>query len=116
MNKFVLGNILLLLALPAWSLNDPMRPPFYDGASNSSPTQVVRPLELSMILFANDRKVAVLNGQTVKVGESVMGYRVLRIDRDRVVVSKKGRVKEVLLGNSQQRGKTTIKNHTVAGD
>ncbi len=105
----------MLLGAPAWSVNDPMRPPFFDGASSKGPKPIVRPLRLSMVLFGRDRKVAVLNGHTVKVGDSVMGYRVLRIERDHIVVSKKGQIKEVSLGNPQQRGKTQVNNHKEGG-
>ena len=109
--------LLLMLVLPfhSWALNDPMRPPFFDGgnAGDSTKEKANQPLVLSMILNGSDRKVAILNGSAISVGENVDGYRLLRIDDDRVVVSRKGRVKEVLLGKPQQRNKTLVGNRSV---
>jgi len=76
--------------------------------------EAAKPLALSMILTANDRKVAILNGQSVQAGDSVAGYRVVRIKDDRVVVTRKGKVKEVMLGKPQQRNKIKVVNRQVA--
>lgn len=94
----------------AMALNDPMKPPFFDGSSSGQAEEVVRPLRLSMVLMADDHRVAILNGQSVGVGESVDGHRVLRIDRNKVVVSRKGKVKEIRLVGATQRDKTQVTN------
>jgi hypothetical protein len=94
----------------AAALNDPMKPPFFDGSSTAQAKEVVRPLRLSMVLMSDSHRVAILNGQSVGVGESVDGHRVLRIDRNKVVVSRKGKVKEIHLGGATQRDKTQVSN------
>ena len=104
----------VLLSCLLWSgqsvaLNDPTRPPSFEEASAPAAKESKLPLTVSMILLAKDRRVAVLNGQSLQVVESVDGYRVLRIERSKVVVSHKGKVKEVFLGAAGQ-SKTTISN------
>lgn len=111
-NLCLVTVMLLLLAGPGHALNDPMRPPFFDGSGNKENPVVNRPLLLSMILTAAERRVAVLNGQSVQVGDEVDGYRVLRIERQKVVVSHKGKVKEVFLGAPQQQ-KTRVSNQSM---
>ncbi len=108
--SILLAGVLLLISGHGYALNDPMRPPFFDGSGNSETREVSRPLQLSMILMAAERRVAVLNGKTVQVGEDVDGYRVLRIERHKVVVSHKGKLKEVFLGSPQEQ-KTSVSNH-----
>ena len=113
--KHCLLLAIFVFSLQAHALNDPMRPPFFDGGSSGENTkeQPNQPLELSMILAGNERKVAILNGVALGVGENVDGYRLLRIDSDRVVVSRKGRVKEVFLGKPQQQNKTQVGNRNA---
>lgn len=106
--------LMVLLSCLFWSghsvaLNDPTRPPSFEGPAKTAAKEVKLPLTVSMILLAKDRRVAVLNGQSLQVGQSVDGYRVLRIERSKVVVSHEGKVKEVFLGTAEQ-SKTTVSN------
>lgn len=110
MVKLLVLGVLVFSGGSAWAVNDPMRPPFFDGSSSQQRVQPSEPLVLSMVLFSNKRKVAVINGKSVRVGETVAGHRVLRIDANRVVVSRKGKVKEIPLGQPEQQNKTVINN------
>lgn len=115
MRQYLVAIFCILISLPVWAVNDPMRPPFFDGSqSTTKNVSKAKPLTLSMILNAGDRKAAVINGKSVQVGETISGYRVLRIDAERVVVSRKGKVKEVYLGKPQQRNKTKVANRKSA--
>ena len=49
-------------------------------------------LTLSGILWDADQPMAILNGQIVRVGETVEGYRVLEIAKDHVTVTDGSRV------------------------
>lgn len=114
MSKLILAFLCLLFAGFANALNDPMRPPFFDGSGqSSSDKKPVSALKLTMVLHAGNRQVAVVNGETVQVGESVAGYRVLSIKKDRVVVSHQGKLKELMLLKPEQRLKMKPANHSA---
>ena len=117
MNKWLLVILLFLWSGHSLALNDPMKPPFFDGdASRTDQKTAARPLKLSMLLIAPGRKVAVINAQSVMVGDSVDGYRVLRIDENKVVLSGRGKVKELYLGGDDNTQKTKVENQRTLVD
>jgi hypothetical protein len=59
----------------AQSINDPTRPADYKTA-DAEQTDLV----LGAILIAPQRRIAVINDQTVKVGDYVAGYQVVAIE------------------------------------
>lgn len=79
-----LGAIMISLAMLLAStaviaeVDDPMRPP------SPSPTPAepdsATDWTLSSILISENRRLAVINGQVLRVGESVDGARLIRID------------------------------------
>jgi MSHA biogenesis protein MshK len=75
----------LLLALPADGLEivDPTRP--QDGARDGE-----RPLLLQSVLVSETRRVAVINGRTLQVGDRVDGARVTRIEPGSVWLQRDG--------------------------
>jgi len=81
-----LGVLLLACAsTAAWadSFYDPTRPPpaFLPPAMQQSAASapVEKPLELQSILLAPQRKIAVINGQSLKPGQSIRGYQLLSL-------------------------------------
>ena len=91
-------SVLLLLfshsglhAAPEGMAVDPTRPPsFAAGAADglhSEPARVVQ-----SVLIAPGRTMAVINGETVRVGSSQNGARVVRIDETGVLLSNNGQL------------------------
>jgi len=81
------------------ALNDPTRPPSR-SSSNRSPGIVATPatkLVLTSILIAPERRVAVINGLAVQVGENVGDYRVVDIQFDVVLVKNANRLLSLTL-------------------
>lgn len=94
----VWGLLLLLTALAdvadVAALNDPTRPPGRSSLKKSSgiaATPTAR-LELTSILVAPERRVAIINGHPVQVGERIGDYRVVDIQFDVVLVKNDSRV------------------------
>jgi len=70
----------------ASALNDPTRPTnpalyFGGGAANNADN-----ITLQSILFANDRRIAVINGERVKEGDRIGSARVVKIQDSRVLL------------------------------
>lgn len=116
MKSYLLGFLVIVLAPPVWGAGDPMRPIFFDAKVSGEKTSTAKPLMLSMILHANDRQVAVINGRSVKVGDSVSGYRVMAIKKNQVVVARRGKTKKIALGKPKQRNKIKVANRSIAAE
>lgn len=79
--RYFLGLLMTLAATNVLALHDPTRPPI----------EILRKMEkkneaivLSGITFSKYRKVAVINNKSYVVGETVAGYKLVRITEDRV--------------------------------
>lgn len=83
--------LVLLLTAPglSFALQDPTRPPGYQPAAATPAPQ--RALTLDSILFSDHRRVAVIDGEALREGQSSDGIRVIRIFKTRVLVSESGR-------------------------
>jgi MSHA biogenesis protein MshK len=85
------GTTLFLVALTlvpcafAQSLNDPTRPPTVSAATDAGAT-VDSALVLQSILVSPGRRLAVINGQTVKQGDKLGETRVVDIREGEVVL------------------------------
>lgn len=86
-----------LMALPgqAESLRDPTEPPQPTRAPQ--PAQPQLDLSLDSILISDNRRVAVINGQSASTGDSVDNARVRRIEADRVLVEINGTTRTLRL-------------------
>lgn len=71
------------------SLRDPTLPP--GKMATTGKGAAVQSYRLSSVLVADDRRQAIVNGKTVRVGSGVDGARVIAIDADRVVLSVAGK-------------------------
>lgn len=78
-SRSLLVALLLSLALPVWAADPTLPPP------------AAAPLRLQAILRGQDGARAVINGQTLRVGDRVAGARVLAIGRRTVSVERQGR-------------------------
>jgi hypothetical protein len=54
-------------------------------------------LKLTGIFFSKTRPMALINGETVGVGEFIGGIRIAKIEQDRISVEWHGQVKELIL-------------------
>ncbi len=89
---------LLWTALPAGaqSLSDPTRPPASFGAALETSTEkAVSGPELQSVLISPTRRVATINGQSVRVGDKYGEFKVMRITENEVVL-RNGSDKQVL--------------------
>jgi len=86
LNQTLMGLISLSVAMPsvAQALADPTRPPnVVDAATAESGAAVTGPV-LKSILLSSSRRLAVIDGRTVNVGDRVGKARVIAIDADSV--------------------------------
>jgi len=77
--------LMLVCAVNAFALADPTRPSgFVESATSTESTQA--PMRLESVLISANRRVAVINGKTCRVGERVDGATVIAIHSDRAVL------------------------------
>jgi len=81
-----------LMANTCFSAVDPMRPPEYMATTATKKVNFSKPLILQMILVSEERKIAVINSATVEVGGVISGAKIVSIEKERVVASRKGKV------------------------
>ena len=95
--KTVLLALLLLvgatLVEAKGGLGDPLRPLAGAAPSAAEPTVAAqkRPLELRLeaVLLSTERAVAIINGQSLQLGDRIDGFRLSKIAADRVELQKK---------------------------
>ena len=94
-------GLLLLMSLAHAELGDPTRP------SNALPivgnTASSAVLHVSAVFISGDRRIAVVNGQRVRVGDSISGATVSSIDRNKVSFVRGERSFSVSLLSGQSR-------------
>lgn len=97
MRELSLGALLLFLITAAYAegLPDPIRPPTAlgmqsDAAATSGPV-------LQSVLISPDRRLAVISGQTLRVGDKFGDARVTRISEGTVDLSSNGSVQTLKL-------------------
>jgi len=79
--------LILAVDSQAQPLSDPTRPPTsVGGAQDQSAGKGASSLELQSVLISPGRRVATINGQTVKLGEKIGESRVVKIAEDQVVI------------------------------
>ena len=72
-------------------LDDPTRPANIANATSSA-TAVTSSWDLSSILVSPQRRVAIINGKTVKSGETLAGAKVLMINKTSVKLKSRGEI------------------------
>jgi len=76
----------LCAGIDAWALNDPTRPTDPSHYFGSSSTPAPDALMLQSILFAPERRIAVINGMRVQEGDRVGSARVVNIQDSQVLL------------------------------
>lgn len=95
---FALPALLLLLAssLQAETLHDPTQPPKERSAAQTAAPPAEK--TVSVIRLHGDSALAVINGETVRVGDTLNGARVLAIQADGVTLEQENRTWTLPLG------------------
>ena len=84
--------VALLLPSPLLLAADPTQPPRQPLPAAAGPSAPVpEPLQLQAILRSADSARAVINGQTLRVGERVAGARVVAIGARSVSIERQGK-------------------------
>jgi hypothetical protein len=110
----------------AEELRDPMQPPPYAlqkfrqakwaGKPATTTKKTVnpqqKPLQLTSILYARDRKVAIINDQMLVVGDRIRGAELIKLTRATARLVRKGKVINLSLDNDL----TAIKKKAVESD
>jgi hypothetical protein len=83
--------MLLLTSIPGMSfgdeiLRDPTRPYVASAHGPASPPRFL----VNAIIVSSERRVAIVNGQRVVIGESVHGATVVAIEKDQLTLEKDG--------------------------
>ncbi len=89
---------MLMVVQGAWALNDPTRPSAY-----KAPSAAKERYQLESILVGDVRKVAVINGKALTEGEKVGSAKVVRIEKNKVQLSRRGKVIELVPERTQVR-------------
>lgn len=84
------GSVLAGQVASQDGLRDPTRPPVSLGAVNSNATAATAAPVLQSVLISPGRKVAVINGETVQVGDRLGDARVTKITEGEVVLVRDG--------------------------
>ncbi len=112
----------------AETIVDPMRPPAFalekfrlaklknsgavSSVQSSTGASAANPLQLSSILIAKDRKVAIINQQMLVVGEQIGNAKLIKISKGSVQLLKNGKRTVLNLNNEP----TAIKRVTTKGN
>jgi len=96
--------ILVFASTPAAALQDPTKPPGNDATAPES--QPLRSLSLDSIVYGQDRKVAVIDGEALREGQGINGIHVRKIHKDRVEVLDRGNPRVLYLDKLPQVRRT----------
>lgn len=113
---FFSATILPAMVIAADTIRDPMQPPAYAlkqfklaklksrGAAKVNNATIKKapgkPLRLSTILIGQARKIAIINDRMLVEGDTVDNARVVRIQKDRVELVRKGKRIKLMLDNN----------------
>ena len=110
MFKKLLNASFLLFGLVTYaqaqdSVTDPTKPLGFSGVTGSAGAKAQETIQLMSILIAEDRKVAIINGQALRENQTLkgIGATVKKIDADAVTLQQNGKVWRVALNNTAIR-------------
>lgn len=106
LNMFVFLVSFLAVAVQAQEpVADPTKPLGFVAGSGASATNAQDTIQLTSILIARDRKVAIINGQSLQENQTLkgIGAYVKKIDADAVTLQQNGKVWRVALNNTAIR-------------
>lgn len=87
----IVALLLMTSSFVQAQLDDPTRPANIANATSSA-TAVTASWDLSSILVSPQRRVAIINGKTVKSGENLAGAKVLMINETGVKLKYRGEI------------------------
>ena len=87
-----LSSLLMVSSFVQAQLDDPTRPANIVAGSVLLTDEVAASWDLSSILISPQRRVAIINGNTVQAGEILAGAKVLRINETNVKLKYRGEV------------------------
>ena len=99
----VLGLALFLttFAIAAQQLRDPTRPPDYaskgTSTSGAAKSRARSGMVLQTVLISEDRRVAVISGRLMSVGDTISGFRLTEIREGEVVMKKRSKMRTLRL-------------------
>jgi len=102
---YVSASVLVTMPGYSFAMNDPMQPPEYSASSSVVEELMDSELNLQMILISPSRKFVVLNNKTVTEGGMVSGAKVISIEKEYIVVKRKGKVFDLRLDPVKNRGR-----------
>ena len=120
-NRIILLALLLIFgtvlhAAETGPLKDPLRPLGYRAPTVSAPAQKAEPKtdewRLAAVLISPERAVAVINGQSLQVGDLFEGYKLVKIESTKVLLKKKQ--KQIVLHRSGTGLKKAFSSRDVA--
>ena len=100
-----IGILVHISAATGGSLQDPTKPELRDtGAQETATSSQSKKIswELSCIIYSASRKLAVINGDIINIGDSVTGGKVLDINPNSVVLSYRGKRHKLQLISDRQ--------------
>lgn len=104
--RLCLGIFFILCS--QWSvaaLRDPTRP---EGYVENSINLNVHSLELNEVIISSDRRIAVISGHIVKVGDDLAGMRVIAIDANSVQIQAPDSVITLFLLSTPVKSKPSL--------
>jgi hypothetical protein len=104
LNVFLLFGF-VVCAQAQEAVTDPTKPLGFSGATNATGGKAQETIQLMSILIAEDRKVAIINGQALRENQTLkgVGATVKKIDADAVTLQQNGKVWRVALNNTAIR-------------
>ncbi|NOZ64660.1 MAG: general secretion pathway protein GspB [Caldiserica bacterium] len=104
---FLMATFSLALYAQEWG-RDPFQPP--EGESKITPPPVPTAIEeempsdliLSGTLTSPKKAVAIINEKIVREGESIAGFKVFKIERKRVILTREGKSYSLYLGQKRE--------------
>ncbi len=87
------------------AVTDPTKPLGYSGGAGTVAGGAQETIQLTSILIAEDRKVAIINGQSLRENQTLKGIGAIvkKIDADAVTLQQNGKVWRVALNNTAIR-------------
>lgn len=106
-SKIIFCQILLVLLVPAMCLgaiSDPTRPPDLGSGANPAPTKRIKEQwQLTSTIISPQRHIAIINGETVAVGDSINKAKVISIRERQVTLQRGNRVFTLTLSDPVQK-------------
>ena len=91
----VLATSLMVCSGFCAELKDPMRP--YSATKRRASAPTAAPLKVSAIIHSEQRRVAVLNGKTYRLGDRIRGYEIVAIEPWAVTIKREQISRELRL-------------------